>query len=78
LQALTVLGAIGVASLFFLYDTYWFGAVLSLSSFPYSGTPVWWTLVAITGMIADPLCVGFAIATALGANRPRQGGVPAT
>lgn len=78
LRALAVLCAIGIASLFFLYDTYWFGAVFALSSFPDSGTPVWWQLVAIIGMFADPVSVGFAVATAFGAHRPRQGGVPAT
>ena len=34
-------------------------------------------LVAITGMIADPLSVGFAIATAFGTHSPRQAGAPA-
>ena len=77
LQALAVLGALGVASLFFLYDSFWFGAVFALSSFPYSGTSIWWQLVAVIGMIADPVSVGFAIAAAFGAHRPRPGGVQA-
>jgi len=73
LQALAVLGAIGVASLFFLYDSFWFGAVLALSSFPNSGTSIWWQLAAVTGMLAAPVSVGFAIATAVGSRHPRRG-----
>lgn len=76
-HVLAVLGALGVASLFFLYDSFWFGAVFALSSFPYSGTSIWWQLVAVIGMIADPVSVGFAIAAAFGAHRSRPGGVQA-
>lgn len=77
LQALATLCAICGAALFLLYDTYWFGEVFALSSFPFAGTPLWSTLVAVLGMIANPISVGFAIATAIGAHRLRAEGVPA-